>query len=156
MTRPIVRNREVRDRGPLLLLAGLAVVVVGTLLPWGASGRAERSSYELVAVLTRLEVVDGWPAVLLRAWYLLPLLAAATVVAVLAGRRGPARLLGTATGVAVVGMAAALSRSPLSPRPGVCVTIVGTVLVGGGVLWRRPHPPAASKKERVDERPEQP
>lgn len=148
MTRPFVRNLAARDPGPALLLAGLAVVVVGTFLPWGASGRAERSSYELVAVLARLEVLDGWVADLATTWYFLPLVAGATLAALLAGRRRLARILGTATGVAVVGMAVAVTRSPLSPRPGMCVTIIGTVLLGGGVLWRRPHPPAA-KKERV-------
>ncbi|MEJ7846052.1 MAG: hypothetical protein WKF93_10435 [Acidimicrobiales bacterium] len=148
MTRPNVRNLAARDPGPALLVAGVAVAVVGTFLPWGASGRAERSSYELVAVLSRLEVVDGWRADLATAWYFLPLLAAAALVAVLAGRRPLARILGTAMGVAVVGMAVAVTRSPLSPRPGMCVTIIGTVLLGGGVLWRRPHPPA-SKKERA-------
>ncbi|MBA2497578.1 MAG: hypothetical protein H0V33_10895 [Acidimicrobiia bacterium] len=146
MTRPFTRNLAARDPGPVLLLAGLTVVVVGTFLPWGASGRAERSSYELVAVLSRLEVVDGWLADLATAWYFLPLLAAAALVAVLTGRRQLARILGTATGVAVVGMSAAVTRSPLSPRPGMCVTIIGTMLVGGGVLWRRPHPPAATKE----------
>lgn len=149
MTRPFVKNFVRPDPGPVLLLVGLAVVVVGTFLPWGASGRAERSSYELVAVLSRLEVLDGWLAAPATAWYFLPLLAAAGLVAVLTGRQPLARILGTVTGVAVVGMAVALTRSPLSPRPGVCVTIIGTVLMGGGVLWRRPRPPAARTKERV-------
>ncbi len=156
MTRPFVRNLAARDPARVLLLAGLAVTVVGSFLPWGASGRAERSSYELVAVLSRLEVVDGWLADLATAWYFLPLLAAGAFVAVLSGRRGLARLLGTTTGVAVVGMAMAVNRSPLTHRPGVCVTIVGTVLLGGGVLWRRPHPPAAKRRSESDERPEQP
>lgn len=132
--------------GTVLLLSGLAVVVIGTLLPWGASGRAERSSYELVAVVTRLNVLNGPVAALAPLWYFVPLVAAGALVAELGGRPSLARGLGAVMGAAAVGLAGAVLRSPLSLRSGVCVTMVGTVLLGGGVLWRRPSPPVAEKE----------
>ena len=61
--------------------AGAVVVLVGTFLPWLASGAADRSSYELLGVIERLGFSpDGWIGWAVRLWPLLPLLLVVTVV----------------------------------------------------------------------------
>lgn len=61
--------------------SGAVVVLVGSFLPWLASGAADRSSYELLGVIDRLGFSpDGWVGWAVRLWPLLPLLLVVTVV----------------------------------------------------------------------------
>ena len=115
------------------------MVVLGTLfvafagfLPWGASGRRSRSSYELIAVLDRLEVLDGAGAVAAKAWYLAPLLAGATVLAAAFDRRALAHGLAALVAAGGATLAVLTRRSPLLDRFGTSVTLVAAGVVGVG------------------------
>lgn len=61
--------------------SGAVVVLVGSFLPWLASGTASRSSYDLFGIVDRLgfspDGAIGWA---IRLWPLLPLLVVVTVV----------------------------------------------------------------------------
>ncbi|MET0966815.1 MAG: hypothetical protein ABWZ02_10480 [Nakamurella sp.] len=62
--------------------AGLALVVLGSFLPWVISGNVRRSSYQILGVVGRLGIGDGGAlAVLLGAW---PFIGVLCVVPVLA------------------------------------------------------------------------
>lgn len=103
-------------------------------LPWGASGRAERSSYALVGIADRLGVLDGAVAGLARAWYLAPVVAAGVWTAAASGRHVLARSLAGMLAAGGVVLAVAVRRSPLLSRPGPCVTIAAAAVVGVGLL----------------------
>lgn len=124
------RREQPNDRGPvagpgaLLAVAGLLGILVASFLPWGRSGDAARTSYELVDAAGRLEVVSGAGATAVRGWYLMPLLVACTWLA--AARR---HLLMTATlsalvGSAAIGLAAAVRASPVGAEIGTSVALV--------------------------------
>jgi len=62
--------------------AGLALVVLGSFLPWVISGNVRRSSYQILGVVGRLGIGDGGAlTVLLRVW---PFIGVLCVVPVLA------------------------------------------------------------------------
>ena len=103
-------------------------------LPWGASGRRERSSYALVAVVGRLDILgDPWAA-LTKAWYLAPLAAAAVWLAAALGRPAVARALAAVLAVGATALAVAVRRSPLVDRVGTCATILAAGVVGLGLV----------------------
>jgi hypothetical protein len=61
--------------------SGALVVLVGSFLPWLASGTANRSSYDLLGIVDRLGFSpDGLVGWAVRLWPLLPLLLVVTVV----------------------------------------------------------------------------
>lgn len=103
-------------------------------LPWGRSGRRDRSSYELVAVADRLDVVSGTAATAARLWYAAPAAAAVVWLAAVTGRRGVALAVGGVLAAAGIALAVAVRRSPLVARPGVPVTLVSAGVVGIGVV----------------------
>jgi len=105
------------------------IVLIGAALPWGRSGTADRSSFELVRLARRLDVLDGGAATAAKLWLAMPLVVAAVAVAGAAGHRRLALTLGTATAAAGVGLAAATYRSPLLPRFGLPVTMAGAGLL---------------------------
>jgi hypothetical protein len=76
-------HRLVRHPGaPLIVftIAG-ATVLVGTVLPWMSTGSTTRTSYQLMGLLSRLEIApDGWVSGLVRWWPIVPLLVTAAVV----------------------------------------------------------------------------
>jgi hypothetical protein len=58
-----------------------AIVLVGTLLPWLRTGSTSRSSYQLMGLLSRLDIApDGVVSDLVRWWPVVPLLVTAAVV----------------------------------------------------------------------------
>ncbi|MGH9137331.1 MAG: hypothetical protein ACRD0G_09840, partial [Acidimicrobiales bacterium] len=63
-------------KGQILVVGGAVGVAVAAFLPWGGSGRADRTSFELVSLARRLDVLDGAAASLAPAWYAVPLVAA--------------------------------------------------------------------------------
>jgi len=116
-------------------------VVLGTLfvtfagfLPWGASGRRERTSFELIAVLDRLEVLDGAGAAAAKAWYLAPFLAGATLVAAALGRRALAHVLAAVVAGGGATLAVLTRRSALLDRFGTSVTLIAAGVVGVGLV----------------------
>jgi hypothetical protein len=118
-----VATRSVDVTGPLV------VVLIGAVLPWGRSGTADRSSFELVRVARRLEVLDGAAATVAVLWLALPVVTAVVAIAGASGRRGLAAALGATAAVSTVALAIAVLRSPLIARPGIAVSCVGAGLL---------------------------
>lgn len=128
-TMAALRNRS------LDVSAGIVLVLAGAALPWGGSGEVDRSSFELVRFARRLDVLDGVAATLAIAWLSLPLVAALVLVAGWSGRRRWALAAASVVGLAGLGLAWAVHRSPLLDRVGTRVTMVGAgVLVSVWVL----------------------
>lgn len=70
------------SRYPLAVLtsAGLAVIVLGSFLPWSRSGNVPRNSYESAGLADHFALVDSdFLAVTLRAWIAIPALGALCV-----------------------------------------------------------------------------
>ena len=130
----------------MAVLAGVAVIVVAAFLPWGGSGTTERSSFEIVAIADRLDVVDEPLRSVARAWYAAPLVGAAAALAAATRRRALAEVAGTVVAAGGVALAVAVARSPLRALPGICVTIVGASMVVAGLVVGRFD---RSRKERT-------
>ena len=118
---------------PTVVAGSLAVAASG-FLPWGASGRRERSSYELVGVVDRLDVLDGTAAAAVTAWYLAPVLAAVVWLTAATGRHGVARAVAAVLAAGGAALAVAVRRSPLLDRPGTYATIAAAGVVGLGLV----------------------
>jgi hypothetical protein len=104
-------------------------VAVGAFLPWGYSGKAGRSGFELARTADRLGLVD---TPLLRAMVsavaVLPFLAAAAWTAAALGRFRWVATLAGVTGAMALAAAVVVWRTPLRPAVGL-----GVVAVAGGV-----------------------
>jgi hypothetical protein len=110
---------------------------LASALPWAASGRRLRDSYELVAVAARLDLV-GEPALSASAaWPLLPLAVVLTWLAVLFHRPRWTATLALTVGLSALGLAVAVIRSPLAPEVGARMALVtGSVSVLGAlIVW---------------------
>lgn len=121
--------------GPLVVMFGTLWVVASAFLPWARSGRASRTSFELVGAVETLGVLDGPLAALATAWYLVPALGGAVVVAALARRPGVVIALGLLVAAAGAAFAVAVRISPLVPQAGTSATIVGAVVVAAGAAY---------------------
>ncbi|HUF33115.1 MAG TPA: hypothetical protein VMN58_07905 [Acidimicrobiales bacterium] len=128
-----------RDAVGVVLAAGGAVgVVVGSFLPYARSGAATRTSYELVGVAERLELVTGPAATLARGWYLVPLVAAAAWLAAALGKRVILVTSCVILGTAALALGVLLNRSPLGADVGVYLASLAGALSLLGVaclLW---------------------
>ena len=118
---------------PTVVTGSLAVAGAG-FLPWAASGRRQRSSYELVGVVDRLDVLDGVAATATTAWYLAPVLAAVVWLAAATGRHGIARGVAAVLAAGGTALAVAVRRSPLLERVGTYATIAAAGVVGLGLV----------------------
>lgn len=132
--------------------AGAIVALIGSFLPWLASGTVSRSSYDLLGIVDRLgfspDGVVGWA---IRLWPLLPLLLVVTVVShhvhVDATWLPVVRTTSTAVTALYAGaVALAVRLAPdiglFSPRIGPWVTLLGAgllalSLVASAVVRRR-------------------
>jgi hypothetical protein len=123
-----------QEAGTVLVVAGTIGLVIAAFLPWGGSGRVDRSSFAIVSAAERLDLLDGPAQSLSRGWYLVPLLGAAVWLAAATGRTRLARVLGTIVAVAGVLLSIAVHRSPLLPRVGPSATIGAAVVVGLGLV----------------------
>lgn len=126
---------------------GAVVVLVGSFLPWLASGSASRSSYDLLGIVDRLgfspDGVVGWAV---RLWPLLPLLLVVTVVShhVHLDAAWLPILRSTTTAVTALyagSVALAVHLAPevglFSPRVGPWVTLAGAALLALSLIRRR-------------------
>jgi len=121
------------------LCTGLAVIVVGTFLPWLRSGRATRNSYATDGAVRRLLQLDGTVDAALRAWPFLSLACAVAAALVLVGRRrigaGVAAVVALCTGAVAAGALLSSSRGLLRPdTTGPAVTLTGSILTLLAVL----------------------
>lgn len=133
--------------GAVLTAVGLVTVAVGTFLPWVRSGSVLRDSYQSIAVIRTIKVLDGSPlSLVLDAWTLLiPVSTVCVVVYALGFRRSAATISaivaiisGTVAGAATVvsggeeirlGIA---SFGPMTTLVGAVMTLVGVVGIFAG------------------------
>ncbi len=111
-------------------VAGLAVVVVASFGPWLRSGERVRSSYDLVKVVDRIEVLDGgalrW---LSTVWVCVPLLAAIALACFVGGAPRWAATVGAVVGAFALLAGWAVLDAPLRAEWGTRVAVVGGALV---------------------------
>ena len=116
--------------------AGAAVVAVSAFLPWGGSGRVDRSSYQLARLADRLGIVGPrWQHVLLVVWVLVPLIAALALLSAALARPVPVLVL--VPFVAAIGIVATVvvARSPVAVRQGVWLALAGCGCGLTGSTW---------------------
>jgi hypothetical protein len=144
ITRPHTR---LGAAGAAAAAVGLATVAAGTFLPWVRSGDVLRDSYQAIAVVRAVRVLDGSPlALLLGAWTLLiPAMTLCFVAYALGFRRSAATISaalaiisGTVAGAANVvsgGEEIRLGVSgsgPVATVAGAALTLVGVVGIFAG------------------------
>jgi hypothetical protein len=121
---------------------GLVTVAVGTFLPWVRSGTVLRDSYESIALIRSLRVLEGSPlALVIDAWTLLiPAMTLGMVTYALGFRRSAAIIFaivgivgGTIAGVATVVGGGEEIRLGISGT-GPATTLAGAVLTLVGVV----------------------
>jgi hypothetical protein len=141
--------------GRAVAAVGAVIALVGTFLPWLASGAVGRSSYDLLDIVERLGFSpDGPVGLALTVWPLAPLLLVLTTIAQWPGWTSSWAAVG-ATVLALVsagyvgGTAVAVLNAPeislFRIRSGTWITVVGAtaMLVGAAVAgvairWGRP------------------
>lgn len=118
------------------LVAGTFVLVATPFLPWAASGRVDRSGWELVGSARRLGVVDhSWGEVLAVSFFIVPAVAFAMLIAHVLGQTRIVAGGGAFATVATVVVAGAVLRSPLGSQWGLWLNI-GVACVDGLLLIR--------------------
>ena len=137
---------EELQRRPLGVVIGSLIVVGGGLLPWGGSGRVDRSSFEIVRIASRNDLLPEGLAGPAKIWLLAPVALAAVLVAAAYGRRVVAVGVGTALALAGVGLAAAVWRSPMQPRVGLTVSVAGALLTVADAIRQAVQRRAADKE----------
>jgi hypothetical protein len=116
------------DGARITLLGAVVVAGVGTLLPFATSGERSRSSYELVSLARRLEIVPaGWPSAAARLWFAVPLVLVVCWLLVVVGRTPAAAWCALAAAAVLTFGLIAVWRSPLDVATGWAVTLGGTV-----------------------------
>jgi hypothetical protein len=113
---------------------GAAGVVVAAVLPWTASGTAERTSFATVRTARLLDLGDSaLVSAALGGWYFVPALAALTCLGVVIGRDRLAGVPALVVGVAALVLATCVLLAPLGARAGVWLGLVAgaTALVAG-------------------------
>jgi hypothetical protein len=142
MTRVLSRTAARPHTPAAVTAAGLVVAGVGTFLPWVRSGTVLRDSYESIAVIRTIKVLDGSPlALVLDAWTLLiPVITLCVVVYAVGLRRSAATISavvaiisGTVAGSATVVGGGDEVRLGISST-GPVTTLVGAVLTLVGVV----------------------
>jgi hypothetical protein len=122
-----------------VLLAGLSIVVAASFMSWIRTGTRRRSSFELVAVVRRLGVIDN-PVVAgaARGWVLIPLLAATALLLTALGRPRLAAVLALCVAGSAIALAQAVNSAPVRAEGGVGAGLVGammTIAGAAGVLF---------------------
>jgi hypothetical protein len=128
--------------GAALTAAGLLTIAVGTFLPWVVSGSVLRDSYESIAIIRTIKVLDGSPlALVVDAWTLLiPISTLCLVVYAVGFRRSAATISGV---IAIISGTIAGAASVVSggeevrlgiASTGPTTTLTGAVLTLAGVV----------------------
>lgn len=100
---------------------GASGAVIGSFLPWARSGQTSRTSYELIGVAGRLDVLEGSWARLAALWVVMPVLAGLAWLVLSFGRSRLAATLAASVGLQTLAAAALTERSPLATETGVTV-----------------------------------
>lgn len=125
-------------------LAGVAILIGGTFLPWVYSGRVTKSSYSITGSLERHLNLPSWGEAVVSGWPLLGPICAGLVVIFALGLRRTSALLSLLLLLAVVLLAAGLlilgSRpagpiavatwGPAVTLAGAAIALVGAVRLG--------------------------
>lgn len=124
--------------GPHVLAAstaGVGLILVGAFLPWLRSGSRQRTSFELFAVIERLELAPDGPAgYVVRLWPMMPAVLMVGV-ALLWWRLPKLGALFLGIGVAHAGaMLLAMTVAPVAAGVGALVTLLGALLVAPAVV----------------------
>jgi hypothetical protein len=127
-----------------------AGATAATFAPWGGSGSRSRSSYEILDVADRAGVVPESAGGVVVAWFLVPLLCGAVLVAVAAGKARLAAALGATLGAFVTTGGVLVARSPLTTEAGA---VLGIVIGGCTVLMAIAVASDGRRGRRDDERP---
>lgn len=98
-----------------------SAAVIGSFMPWARSGQTSRTSYELIGVAGRLDVLDGGWARLAALWLLVPVATGLAWLALSFSRSRLAATLAASVGLQAVAAAALTERSPLAAETGVTV-----------------------------------
>jgi hypothetical protein len=136
----IVRGVVVRRHAPCAVLSlGAVITIVGSLCPWVASGRVDRSSYEIIDLVDSLGFAEEGPfGLAVRAWPLMPLVVVSGTVAMWWRRHIVGPTLALIGGLYAFGVALAVRLAPstslLRIRVGTIVTIVGASVLVAGTL----------------------
>jgi hypothetical protein len=137
MTRPVPIVRPPDWRVPMWTASsGAALVAVAAFLPWGGSGRVDRSSYQLARLADRLGIVGArWQHLLLVVWVLVPFIAALALLSAALARPVPVLVL--VPFVAAIGIVATVvvARSPVAVRSGAWVSLAGCGCGLAGSAW---------------------
>jgi hypothetical protein len=137
------------------IASGSVVAVIGTFLPWLRSGAADRSSYEIFALVDRLGFSpDGLVGWALRLWPLVPLLFAIAAVlqwipprhpAIVVGRRAVPIGAAVYTGSVALAIRLAPEAGLFRYRFGTWTTLLGAAMVlAGAVVPLKPRGSDAS------------
>lgn len=114
--------------------AALALLVLGTFLPWLNSGQSQRNCYQAGGVLRRLDLVHGLAAVALRVAPLLTVVCALAIAGYLSGLRrvaaGLAGVVAVCAGTGAIGTLRVHGTGMVRPAAaGPVVTLVGACAV---------------------------
>ena len=135
MTRPRSENSSWVRRGERIAFGGALLVALASFLPWGQSGQSERTSYELVAVAHRLELLPAGVAGGRVLWYCVPALVAASFLTWVLEKRVVATTLSALVGLLAAVAALLIARSPVTVRSGaVLAGGAGVAAIIGGAL----------------------
>lgn len=127
-------------------LAGVAILIGGTFLPWVYSGRVAKSSYSITGSLERHLNLPSWGAAIVSGWPLLGPICAGLVVIFALGLRRTAALLSLlllvvvlllSTGLLIVGSRAAGPITIATLGPAVTLAGAAVASVGAGRLGFR-------------------
>lgn len=135
------------------MVVGAIGTGLASFLPWGASGRRTRNSYELVSVAGRLDLVPDALILPSRAWYFLPLCVIAICLFMFLRCLWWATVLSLSVGLVALGLAVAVLGSPLGVEPGARAAVVtGSCSVVGALAMMvrtRGRRRGAAAEERV-------
>jgi hypothetical protein len=113
----------------MVMLVGLAMILLASFQPWGASGTRQRSSYALVAVADRLGFISpGLFTLLARSWFAVPLGVVIALWFVLTNRILAAATVCVVVGCGALAMAQTVERSPLLALNGVSLGRLGGMM----------------------------
>jgi drug/metabolite transporter (DMT)-like permease len=127
-------------------VAGIVGTVAAAFLTWTVSGAATRNSFASVRTARLLDSGDhAAVSALLGIWYAVPALAAATVLALVLGRRRWAGAGAIVVGVLAIALAGAVLAAPIAHGAGPVVALAtGVAALAGGVALARSARPARS------------